>query len=185
MASIQRCSNTVHHQHYDVSQHSFYTALFALIFAELENKRKRINNPLSEDYYDIGLVLKKAVIHDIEEAETGDILFQVKHNPELKQTLAKLIETVVDKTLFIELEDSIKPYLSDLWKNSKDDSKEGRLIAAMDKFELLIFAYTEVQLGNKAMADLLQTAAIIIKNKFSEIVMLQQVTDYCLKIVAS
>jgi 5'-deoxynucleotidase YfbR-like HD superfamily hydrolase len=146
--------------------------LFAFIIAELENEAK------TYDYYNIGEVLKKAVIHDIEESETGDILFPVKHNPQLKDIFEQLITAVVDKSLFSELDEVMKYKFTNLWKSSKDGSKEGRLISAIDKFELLIFATTELELGNKAMVPIFNTAIKIITEDYYEITTLQKIVNH-------
>ena len=80
---IDRCSNTAHIKPYSVAQHSFYTALYALTFAQIENERAG-----GDDLYNIGVLLQKALLHDLEESETGDILYPVHNeNPEFKDRL--------------------------------------------------------------------------------------------------
>jgi len=79
---IDRCSNTSHIKEYSVAQHSFYVALYGMAFSYIENER------LECEYYEIELVLQKALAHDLEESLTGDILFPLHNDyPEFKEKL--------------------------------------------------------------------------------------------------
>jgi len=174
LSFIDRCSNIPHIRPYPVSDHSFYIALYAMVFADLENERIRENLarekqlPLCGELYEISEVIKKALIHDLEESETGDILYPL-HNEfsEFKKDLDIVREKCVDLKLFSELPLLMRKRYIKLWKNSKDNSKEGQLVACMDKFEILMFAINELDMGNLAVKELYDNAIHIILKKFN------------------
>jgi len=53
-----------------------------------------------------------------------------------------------------------------LWSTAKDDSAEGRLVACMDKFEILMYAVSELELGNTSMRRIYGNAISIIRRDF-------------------
>ena len=74
LKDIVRCNTQRRIRDLDVAQHSFYTALLAMMVAdELSAKGYELNKEL---------VLKKALLHDIEETYTGDIIYPVRHYDE-------------------------------------------------------------------------------------------------------
>ncbi len=173
LSSIERCNNLPHIKQYNVAEHSFYVAIYAMIFADIEkvfyNKK-----------YDTDVLLRKALLHDVEECITGDILYPLKHGHKtLSDALFTVINQYVKTTLFEELKsydesnNHIKNIYISLWKGSKDNSPEGRLVAAMDKFEILIFSLFELELGNKSFSNIYHTAKDILKNEFADIYSLQ------------
>jgi len=169
---IERCSNTPHIRSYSVAQHSYYIALYAMLFADLENNRMRGNATLRmvnfADLYDTSEVIKKALLHDLEETITGDILYPVHNsNINFKKTLDQVRKKCVDKEVFKELPKNVREYYIRLWKNSKDITKEGILVACMDKFEILMFAVQELDMGNKAFRTLYVNAISIIEKEFN------------------
>ena len=169
---IERCSNTPHIRPYSVAQHSFYIALYAMIFADIENERIRENEVMGMDYvsnlYDTSEVMKKALLHDIEESLTGDILYPVHHdNKSFKETLDKVRDKCVNEEVFKELPKNVRKYYIKLWRTSKDTSKEGILVACMDKFEILMFAIQELDMGNQAFRVIYNNAISIIEKEFN------------------
>ena len=174
LSAIERCSNTPHIQRYSVAEHSYYTALLSLLFADIENSSLNI-----ESRYDTSEVIKNALIHDLEESITGDILYPFKHgNEQLRPLLKEAIEECVDKELFIGLPENIQEYYKKLWCESKNSTKEGRLVEAMDKLEVLLFAVSEVDMGNNVLFDqIIKTAINVIKSNHKNIKSLMVVVD--------
>jgi len=170
LEGIERCSNTPHiHKSY-VSSHSYYVALYSMLFADIENSNINCHT------YDTSEVIKKALIHDLEESITGDILYPFKKSNEVY--LKPKIQKIVKEKLFDGIPDkAVKIYYKKLWNNSKDDTKEGMMVAAMDKFEILIYSLTELFLGNKQFVLIYKTALNIIRNKFQMISSLQNLLD--------
>ena len=169
---IERCSNTPHIRSYSVAQHSYYIALYAMLFADLENNRMRGESTLGmvnfTDLYDTSEVIKKALLHDLEETITGDILYPVhSSNLSFKKTLDQVREKCVDEEVFKELPKNVREYYIRLWRTSKDTTKEGKLVACMDKFEILMFAIQELDMGNQAFRVLYINAISIIEKEFN------------------
>jgi len=159
---IDRCSNLPHIKPYSVAQHSFYLALYAMVFAHLENER------LEGYYYNLELVLQKALVHDLEECETGDILYPLHdENPDFKERLDYIREKCVKEKIFEELPEITGLKLKEAWLTAKDDSPEGQLVACMDKFEILIYAVTEIEIGNQAFRGIYLNALNIIRREFN------------------
>lgn len=156
---IDRCSNIPHIKEYSVAQHSFFIAFYAMLFADLENQR-------GEDY-DTSEVIKRAILHDLEESITGDILFPL-HNkhPKFKKKLDEIRKDSVNQELFMELPKKLRKYYIGLWEHAKDETKEGRLVACMDKFEILLFAVYEIELGNKKFKEIYNNAKNIICEEY-------------------
>ena len=180
LRDIDRCANTPHIKEYSVAVHSYYTAIFAMMFADMENERilaeikldnggyVLIESEVTDKFYDISEVLKKALIHDMEESETGDILFPLHdENPEFKKALDEIRKKCVDTIVFKELPDKVRNCYIKLWHEAKDFSNEGILIAAMDKFEILIYAIHEIELGNRPMRAIYDNAMKILKENFN------------------
>jgi 5'-deoxynucleotidase YfbR-like HD superfamily hydrolase len=173
LASIERCSNTQHIQNYDVAQHSFFISLYTKLFADLENKRL-IKNPESQTI-DTLKAIEMALIHDLEECVTGDLLYPFKHGVGIPKTMKRnlssavtlVIETHVNEELFKELPEIIRNSYIRLWKQSKTSGLEGLLVEAMDKFEILIFALEEMDMGNMQMKPIYMTAMIILLKNYS------------------
>jgi len=171
---IERCSNTPHIRSYSVAQHSYYIALYAMIFADMENERMREakwkEGVLYEhlDIYDISEVTRKALLHDLEETITGDILYPVHHNDEsFRKELEQVRNKCVNKEVFKELPKKVREHYIRLWNTSKDLTKEGILVACMDKFEILMFAIQELDMGNQAFRVIYNNAVSIIEKEFN------------------
>lgn len=183
LADIERCSNTAHINSYPVSTHSFYVAIFAMVFADIENQRiagdELIEMVLTSDprtsseeerralFYDTSEVIKRALLHDIEESETGDILYPLHNmNEAFGQKLDEIRDNCIDEVVFDELPFHVRRYYINLWKTSKDDTKEGRLVAAMDKFEILMFSLKELDMGNESFRPMYESTKEIIKSGY-------------------
>ena len=175
---IDRCSNTNHIKPYSVAQHSFYMALYGMVFAKIENDRIWEEQENSEDggdtlqadsnYYNVENVVCKALCHDLEESVTGDILFPMHNDhPDFKVILDQIRNKSAEEILFEELPKLVRDDLLYNWKTAKDSSKEGNLIACMDKFEIVLYALTEFELGNMGFAQIYQNAMRILDNEFN------------------
>jgi len=125
-----------------VAEHSFHTALYAMIIADLE---KQFGNKVNEER-----LLKTALIHDIEECLTGDIIYNFKHtHPSLTKQIKKISSKFLEG-LMKNLPDKMSKEYIELWKNAKSNDLEGKIIEAADKLEGLIYSLNELSLGNKA-----------------------------------
>jgi 5'-deoxynucleotidase YfbR-like HD superfamily hydrolase len=165
LSYIERCSNTPHIREYSVAEHSFYIALYSLVFADLENERSREEK--GYEIYNLQDVMEKSLLHDLEESITGDVLFTM-HRLDLKfkSALDDVREHCVEKYLFKEFSGKFQEKYCATWRLAKDSTPEGTLVACMDKFEILIFAMQEIIMGNNHFWKMYKNARDIILNDF-------------------
>lgn len=149
--SVYKC-----HFREDVAQHSYYTALYAMVLADLEQKRGT--------KVDVERLLRMALLHDAEEARTGDIHHPFKHQD------AAFAEKLDDRALdwFENLMGSLPPDLAHeyirLRRSSREISAtEVNILKAADKIEALLWAYEEYLLGNVHVRKALIVEDIISK----------------------
>lgn len=95
---------------------------------------------------DIGKLLEKCLIHDVDETLTGDFTRLVKYSSEIcHDTLEAVAESVV-----VEISNDMDgtSYLSDIWKNAKDDTIEGYILRLCDMLSVIKKISKEVDLLN-------------------------------------
>jgi putative hydrolase of HD superfamily len=145
----------------NVSEHSFWVSYYSYLVAQsLSNKYK----------IDIGKVLIKAVVHDIEEAGVGDIVRTFKYSsPELTANVKKAeyrqLKNYVNKSFDAEISNRI---IAD-WQKSKDKSIEGRIVAFCDFLCVFVYCCEEIKTGNKHMLQVLSDAyTALLKKDFGK-----------------
>ena len=133
-----------------VSEHSFHVALYAMILADLEEKifKNKVNKEK---------LLKTALLHDLEECLTGDIIYDFKHtNESLTREIKRMSQKFFENLMKNFPEKVAKEYIA-LWTTAKDKKKiEGKIIEAADKLEGLIYALNEFSLGNKGFKKIIE-----------------------------
>ena len=134
--SVYKC-----HFREDVAQHSYFTTLYAMILADLERRKGVAVN--------VERLMRMAVLHDAEEARTGDIHHPFKHQD------ASFTEALDTRAFewFRGLLGGLPPELADeyvqLRRAERDaSSNEASILKASDKIEALLWAYEEYLLGN-------------------------------------
>ena len=134
--SVYKC-----HFREDVAQHSYFTALYAMVLADLEKEKGT--------KVDVERLLRMALLHDAEEARTGDIHHPFKHQD------ASFAEKLDNRALewFEKLMGSLPPSLAHEYIRLRRASRETSLtevniVKAADKIEALLWAYEEYLLGN-------------------------------------
>ena len=134
--SVYKC-----HFREDVAQHSYFTALYAMVLADLERR--------AGTAVDVERLMRMAVLHDAEEARTGDIHHPFKHQDiAFAETLDSLAFEWFGTLLGGLPEDMAQEYIG-LRKAARDaSSTEANLLKAADKIEALLWAYEEYLLGN-------------------------------------
>jgi putative hydrolase of HD superfamily len=134
-----------------VADHSLGLALLAM----LESERRS---------YDVGTVLKLALIHDLEEAITGDLTPQDKKlrggervRSEKQRAITQLI-----KSLPTESQGSYQSLWTDLQRSR---TKEARLVHELDKLEMALQASTYAKtVGHGRVRDFYRSAERGIKD---------------------
>ena len=139
--TVERFSVYKCHFREDVAQHSYLTALYAMILADLERRRGR--------EVDVEKLLRMALLHDAEESTTGDIHHPFKHQDEA------FTKTIDDRALqwfrnlMLSLPDTLARDYIEVRKTEQGYSTEALLVRAADKLEALLWAYEEYLLGNE------------------------------------
>jgi 5'-deoxynucleotidase YfbR-like HD superfamily hydrolase len=148
--SVYKC-----HFREDVAQHSYFAALYAMVLADLERKLGTV--------VDVEKLMRMALLHDAEEARTGDV-----HHPFKHQDVA-FAEVLDNRALewFASLlgslpEDMAQKYVG-LRKAAREASIETDILKAADKIEALLWAYEEYLLGNVHVRKALIVEDIISK----------------------
>lgn len=145
-----------------VAEHSYFVAFYCMLIAEWY--KYNAVPVLSKDEQDAGLMveeelnetmlLKKAIMHDLEEARSGDFPRNFKHSsPELKQildvaaerALIQLIEPLLEEPSGLNV-GSVPNHVDRLihyWTDAKDQSLEGRILEFADYLAVLGFLLQE------------------------------------------
>ena len=141
LGKVIRFSNQMRIKDESVAEHSFHTAMYAMILADME---------ISDgNKVDTEKILRCCLVHDLEESMTGDILYGFKYSdPELLKNMKKMGEEFF-KNIVGNLPDEMSKNYADLWKEAKEDTVEGKIVEAADKIEALIYSMEEYSLGNK------------------------------------
>lgn len=151
MSSVIRYSSIPHGRGENVAEHSFYVIFYALLIAkDLEKEGYQI------DYYRL---LTSAIIHDLDEAVTGDIIRPVKYSSrELKVMLGKVAEAYCRHELR-KLGDGEAEKLYDLWETAKDPATiEGQILQLCDLLSVVAYCVERIMSGNAYMQTILRGA---------------------------
>jgi putative hydrolase of HD superfamily len=134
--SVYKC-----HFREDVAQHSYFTTLYAMVLADMERKLgTRV---------DVERLMRMAVLHDAEEARTGDIHHPFKHQD---TAFAELLDSR-GLQWFRNLLGGLPPDIAQKYVQLREavgdiSSIEANILKAADKIEALLWAYEEYLLGN-------------------------------------
>lgn len=128
----------------NVAEHTYYTALYAMLIGrQLEGVQ-------------MGLLLQKALIHDVDEAFSGDIIRMFHRDggvleKAVHERSGEMVKRFFD-TVSTDPFDSAK--LSWLWETAKDQGNlEGRIVAYADFLSVLSYVVQEVDGGNRRVLD--------------------------------
>ena len=153
--TVERFSVYKCHFREDVAQHSYLTALYAMILADLERRRGR--------NVDVERLLRMALLHDAEESRTGDIHHPFKHQD------PAFTKTIDDRALqwfsvlMLGLPDTLARDYIEVRKAEQESSIEALLVRAADKLEALLWAYEEYLLGNEHVRNAKIVEDILVK----------------------
>ena len=141
LGKVIRFSNQMRIKDESVAEHSFHTAMYAMILADLEvSMGNRV---------DTEKVLRCCLVHDLEESMTGDILHGFKYSdPELLKNMKKMGAEFY-KNIVGNLPGDMPKKYEGLWSDAKAASIEGEIVEAADKIEALIYSIEEYSMGNK------------------------------------
>lgn len=135
----------------NVAEHSYFTCLYAMMVARWYlNNTPVLTDGIRDDDTEreafIGFVLQRAVLHDIEEARTGDIHRPFKYSdPVLKDAMKLASKVAAEQTLRpINPGDELEQdSLLRIWALSKDSKLAGRIVSFADFLCVLAFLKQE------------------------------------------
>lgn len=141
---VRRFTTVRGFQDESVAEHSYYAALYAMVICDLERLEGR--------RVDVAEVLRRCLIHDLDEARVSDIPRPIKHaNPKVRSTIRKISEQVYHELISPLPEPVQKEYLR-LWRESP--SYEVKVKKAADLLEALAWAVEESAMGNMRVKSL-------------------------------
>jgi len=150
LSSITRYSQSILSKPENVLEHTGFVALLCMFIAdEIDSQQTLMNQDTRTQIpiVDRGLLLQKALVHDIDEVMTGDIARPTKyHNERIKEELDNF---AADSANNISGECGVKFY--HYWNEAKS-GPEGEIVSLCDALSVLHKAHDEVVMrGNKTM----------------------------------
>jgi putative hydrolase of HD superfamily len=124
-----------------VAEHSFYVTYFtSILLYFLKQAGEKVDETKA---------LKIALVHDMEEAFSGDILTPFKHyNEEITEAIRKVNRHTVS-LVFENLPKDLGSELVAFWQqNAEQGSKEAQIVKLADKLSLISKCYEETKAGN-------------------------------------
>lgn len=142
-AHIKRYHTTPMFAQESVAEHSHFVAMITRIICHaLEQAGHPVDTLRAVDL---------AMIHDYEEAISGDIISTFKHSePELTDLLERLTDKAIDQ-VFETLPDDLGSYYIGLWRGHNAGSVEGQIVSVADKLAGLAFSHEQLRMGNQFM----------------------------------
>lgn len=150
----------------NVAEHSFYVCWWSFLIALYESGSK-----LEKINYDKLLI--GALLHDLDESVTGDILYPTKNifgEGKIGKIIKEFASSILEEGILKYLNDNkiVSAYLSSCWKTAKTDGIEGKIVCAADMLDCLFYSLKEIKTGNKSMAYIFYKAKGYLKEKYSE-----------------
>lgn len=142
IAHITRFNSLPQHFHENVADHSFFVAYtVSILCLVLDKNNIKVNRERA---------VTMALVHDMEEIFSGDILSRFKHHSkEVSSAISKVNKALIGK-IFEDLPDDIANHYSDLWKEEgAQESIEAQVVKVSDKISLLTKCKEEMKAGNE------------------------------------
>lgn len=132
---------------YSGAEHSYRVAMMGMMFAD-EYNRLNPTKPINVEE-----VMRKALLHDLEETITNDVPTPVKEIPGVRDMLKTAAESIMQKMILSHIpNESIRQLYFKMWKEDKDDAT-GDVISVADKLEAFSKAAYEVHRHNCDMEE--------------------------------
>jgi len=154
-AHIKRYHTTPMFAQESVAEHSHFVAMITRIICHaLEQAGQPVDALRAVDL---------AMIHDYEEAISGDIISTFKHSePELTDLLDRLTDKAIDQ-VFETLPADLASYYTDLWRGHNAGSVEGQIVSVADKLAGLAFSHEQLRMGNQFMEPIYRRFVLIVR----------------------
>ncbi len=125
----------------NVAEHSFWTAMIGITIAY--------------EILDIiaPKVALKAIVHDIEECMTGDLVRDMKYaNPDTREAIAKVEKEFIGR-LLAPMGNPGGRILQE-WTDSKDNTLAGQIVKLSDTLSVVQYCTKEMELGNTNLTEI-------------------------------
>lgn len=130
-----------------VAEHSYYVALYSMCICDW------VFGQVTQEWFDANiqpsLLMRRALVHDLEEARSGDFPRPFKHSdPKLREILEHAAEEAM-KDVAEEISDNqvYQGWILKLWKKAKHTDYEGRILEFADFLSVLSFMLQEKDSG--------------------------------------
>ena len=148
LSCIIRFSNTPRLASENVAEHSYYVAFLSMVIGD---HLAREGVPV-----DKLRLIKMALLHDVEEAISGDILAPIKQGAFKKELAKENIKNMLFLTAGLQEE---KEYFG-LWHEAgQAETLEARIMKLADRMSCVIYCVREIHLGNKYFRAILECEA--------------------------
>lgn len=142
LAHIVRFSAKPQHFQESVAEHSFYVAYIARMLCDLL-KDKNIT-------IDAEKTISMALLHDMEEMYSGDILSPFKHHSDKVRDAIREVNRELIQTAFEDLPESLARHYVALWnEENMQESIEARVVKIADRLSLIAKCLEEIRAGNE------------------------------------
>jgi 5'-deoxynucleotidase len=162
MHHITRFSNRAVIVRENVAEHSWDVAFIAMILAlDLE---PRVPAPGLT-----GAVLKRAVLHDISECQSGDVVRPYKYASQAMRNATQEADRVLtDQLVTGEVGGATGMAMIYLWEHAKDDGLAGEIVAFADMATVLAYCQEERKMGNRHLDGARTYCADLLLQKFGD-----------------
>lgn len=154
----------------NVAEHMYYVTLYAVMLArDVEHHGGRMK-------FDYRKLMLKCVLHDLDEAVTGDVPRMFKHSSEATRLALHAGASQMVQTLFCSLFDRATAripgngdtwfdnvILQENWETAKDNSYEGCILELADFLSVLSFLLEEKQTYNTSLQPHIDSMVVYFK----------------------
>ena len=147
LSCIKRFNNTPKLSEESVAEHSYYVTFISMVIADYLTVEKDI-------IIDVEDLLRMALLHDIEEIISGDIIKVLKSGG-FKEELEKMNEKSMH--FLVDGLGRQGKYYFNSWKSAKNKlSIEAKIVDLVDWLAILVYCVKEIHMGNKYFSEILE-----------------------------
>lgn len=147
MSHVHRYSSFPVHRKENVAEHSWWVAFIAMLIARDLKK--------SGLMIDIDVVLERAMVHDLDECISGDIIRSFKYRtPGMRREIGYAAEDNMREITAKMAPVGVTVY--EAWRRAKEDSLEGDIVGFADMVSVVVYCREERLLGNREVEPLLK-----------------------------
>jgi 5'-deoxynucleotidase YfbR-like HD superfamily hydrolase len=147
LAHVMRFNIKPQHFPESVADHSYFVAYIVCILCYLLEEKGEV--------VDKQKALEMALVHDMEEIFSGDIVTPFKHySPEVEEAISKVNNEMIPE-VFEGLPKKLSEHFIGLWtEEGQEESTESQVVKVADKLSLLAKCAEEVRVGNEFFQEI-------------------------------